>query len=55
MELKQGSPPGNDGKDPAAKEFVATRWDERGVLITQPFTEAAHLLRDVLLANPLHS
>ena len=35
-----------------AKEFVATRRDERGVLILSCFTGAAHELRDALQINP---
>jgi trehalose-6-phosphate synthase len=35
-----------------AKEFVAARRDERGVLILSQFTGAARELRDALLVNP---
>src|SRR5438270_4811170 len=35
-----------------AKEFVATRQDERGVLILSCFTGAARELRDALRVNP---
>jgi trehalose-6-phosphate synthase len=35
-----------------AKEFVATRRDERGVLILSCFTGAARELRDALQVNP---
>jgi trehalose 6-phosphate synthase len=35
-----------------AKEFVATRQDERGVLILSCFTGAARELRDALQVNP---
>jgi trehalose 6-phosphate synthase len=35
-----------------AKEFVATRSDERGVLILSCFTGAARELRDALQVNP---
>jgi trehalose 6-phosphate synthase len=35
-----------------AKEFVATRNDERGVLILSCFTGAARELRDALQVNP---
>jgi trehalose 6-phosphate synthase len=35
-----------------AKEFVAARHDERGVLILSCFTGAAHELRDALQINP---
>ena len=35
-----------------AKEFIAARRDERGVLILSQFTGAARELRDALLVNP---
>jgi len=35
-----------------AKEFVAARHDERGVLILSCFTGAAHELHDALQINP---
>ena len=35
-----------------AKEFLAARSDERGVLILSQFTGAARELRDALLVNP---
>ena len=35
-----------------AKEFVAAREDERGVLILSTFAGAAHELSDSLLVNP---
>jgi trehalose 6-phosphate synthase len=35
-----------------AKEFLAARNDERGVLILSEFTGAARELRDALLVNP---
>jgi trehalose-6-phosphate synthase len=35
-----------------AKEFIATRQDERGVLILSCFTGAARELRDALQVNP---
>jgi trehalose 6-phosphate synthase len=35
-----------------AKEFLAARADERGVLILSQFTGAARELRDALLVNP---
>jgi trehalose 6-phosphate synthase len=35
-----------------AKEFLAARKDERGVLILSQFTGAARELRDALLVNP---
>ena len=42
----------HDGMNLVAKEFVATRRDERGVLILSCFTGAAHELRDALQINP---
>ncbi len=42
----------HDGMNLVAKEFVATRQDERGVLILSCFTGAARELRDALLVNP---
>src|SRR5476649_833776 len=38
--------------DLVAKEFVAARRDERGVLILSQFTGAARELRDAILVNP---
>ena len=35
-----------------AKEYVASRIDEDGVLILSPFTGAAHELTDALIVNP---
>ena len=35
-----------------AKEYVASRSDEDGVLILSPFTGAAHELTDALIVNP---
>ena len=35
-----------------AKEFVASRSDDRGVLILSTFAGAAHELSDALLVNP---
>jgi trehalose 6-phosphate synthase len=35
-----------------AKEYVASRFDEDGVLILSPFTGAALELTDALMANP---
>jgi len=37
-----------------AKEYVAARDDERGVLILSQFTGAAHELHEALLVNPYH-
>jgi alpha,alpha-trehalose-phosphate synthase [UDP-forming] len=42
----------HDGMNLVAKEFVAARRDERGVLILSCFTGAAHELRDALQINP---
>ena len=42
----------HDGMNLVAKEFLATRKDERGVLILSQFTGAARELRDALLVNP---
>jgi len=42
----------HDGMNLVAKEFLAARWDERGVLILSQFTGAARELRDALLVNP---
>ena len=42
----------HDGMNLVAKEFLAARHDERGVLILSEFTGAARELRDALLVNP---
>jgi alpha,alpha-trehalose-phosphate synthase [UDP-forming] len=42
----------HDGMNMVAKEFVASRFDEDGVLILSPFTGAARELVDAVLANP---
>jgi trehalose-6-phosphate synthase len=42
----------HDGMNLVAKEYVASRFDEDGVLILSPFTGAARELTDALLANP---
>jgi trehalose 6-phosphate synthase len=42
----------HDGMNLVAKEFLAARADERGVLILSQFTGAARELRDALLVNP---
>jgi trehalose 6-phosphate synthase len=42
----------HDGMNLVAKEFVAARADERGMLILSQFTGAARELRDALLVNP---
>jgi len=42
----------HDGMNLVAKEFVAAREDQRGVLILSTFAGAAHELPDSLLVNP---
>src|ERR1700674_1359999 len=42
----------HDGMNLVAKEFMASREDERGVLILSTFAGAAHELSDALLINP---
>jgi trehalose 6-phosphate synthase len=42
----------HDGMNLVAKEFVASRDDERGSLILSTFAGAAHELSDALLVNP---
>ena len=42
----------HDGMNLVAKEFVASRTDEDGVLILSRFTGAARELNDALLVNP---
>jgi trehalose-6-phosphate synthase len=42
----------HDGMNLVAKEFVASRDDEQGVLILSQFTGAARELRDALMVNP---
>jgi alpha,alpha-trehalose-phosphate synthase [UDP-forming] len=42
----------HDGMNLVAKEYVAARHDERGVLILSQFTGAARELRDAILVNP---
>ena len=42
----------HDGMNLVAKEFVAARDDEDGVLVLSKFTGAAVELRDALLVNP---
>jgi trehalose 6-phosphate synthase len=44
----------HDGMNLVAKEFVAARDDEDGVLVLSKFTGAAVELRDALLVNPYH-
>jgi trehalose 6-phosphate synthase len=43
----------HDGMNLVAKEFVAARSDERGVLLLSQFAGAAHQLRAAVLVNPL--
>ena len=42
----------HDGMNLVAKEFVASREDEQGVLILSTFAGAARELTDALLVNP---
>jgi trehalose 6-phosphate synthase len=42
----------DDGMNLVAKEFVAARDDERGVLVLSRFTGAARELREALVVNP---
>ena len=42
----------HDGMNLVAKEFVASRWDEDGVLILSPFTGAAYELTEAVQVNP---
>jgi trehalose 6-phosphate synthase len=42
----------HDGMNLVAKEFLAARRDERGVLVLSRFTGAARELQDALLVNP---
>jgi len=42
-----------DGMNLVAKEYVATRFDDTGVLILSEFAGAAHELEEALLVNPL--
>ncbi len=42
----------HDGMNLVAKEFVASRGDERGVLILSQFTGAARELQEALIVNP---
>lgn len=44
--------PCRDGMNLVAKEFVASRTDESGVLVLSEFTGAAHELTDAVLVNP---
>jgi trehalose 6-phosphate synthase len=42
----------HDGMNLVAKEFIAAREDERGVLVLSQFTGAAHELTEALIVNP---
>jgi trehalose 6-phosphate synthase len=42
----------HDGMNLVAKEFIASRHDDQGVLVLSVFTGAARELRDALLVNP---
>jgi trehalose-6-phosphate synthase len=42
----------HDGMNLVAKEYVAAKQDERGVLILSRFTGAARELRDAIIVNP---
>jgi trehalose 6-phosphate synthase len=44
----------HDGMNLVAKEFIASRDDEQGVLVLSQFTGAARELHDALLVNPYH-
>ncbi|GFE59066.1 trehalose-6-phosphate synthase [Geobacter sp. AOG1] len=44
----------HDGMNLVAKEYVAARDDEKGVLILSQFTGAAHELHEALLVNPYY-
>jgi trehalose 6-phosphate synthase len=44
----------HDGMNLVAKEFVAARDDEQGVLVLSRFTGAAHELHEALIVNPYH-
>ncbi len=44
----------HDGMNLVAKEFIASRDDEQGVLILSQFTGAARELHEALIVNPYH-
>ncbi len=44
----------HDGMNLVAKEFVAARDDERGVLVLSQFAGAARELHEALIVNPYH-
>jgi len=45
----------HDGMNLVAKEFIASRDDEQGVLVLSQFTGSARELHDALLVNPYHN
>ena len=45
----------HDGMNLVAKEFVAAREDERGVLVLSELTGAAQELKDAVIINPYDS
>ncbi len=45
----------HDGMNLVAKEFVASRKDDQGVLILSRFAGASHELSDALIVNPYHT
>ena len=45
----------HDGMNLVAKEFVAARDDERGVLVLSSFTGASRELSEALIVNPYHT
>jgi trehalose 6-phosphate synthase len=44
----------HDGMNLVAKEYLAARDDDRGVLVLSQFTGAAHELHEALIVNPYH-
>ena len=44
----------HDGMNLVAKEYIASRDDEQGVLVLSQFTGAAHELYEALIVNPYH-
>ncbi|WP_151634710.1 alpha,alpha-trehalose-phosphate synthase (UDP-forming) [Noviherbaspirillum aerium] len=44
----------HDGMNLVAKEFIAARYDDRGVLVLSQFTGAARELPEALVVNPYH-
>lgn len=44
----------HDGMNLVAKEFIAARFDEKGVLLLSQFTGAARELHEALIVNPYH-